>query len=275
MTENSAPAPAKEPDTYDFYGRVASVLNQARIPFLLGGGFAFEFHTGVGRSTKDLDIFVKRSDLDTIFKVMEAAGFRTELTFHHWLAKIFSGDHFIDVIFSSGNGLCEVDDAWFQHAAKGSEFGLPVLFSPVEEMIWSKAFVMERERYDGNDIAHLLLKCGHRLEWKRLLDRFGPHWRVLLGHLIFFGYIYPRDRLRVPPEVMSKLLSRLEHEIDKPGRKDEPCRGPLLSRMQYVVDVEEWGYKDGRLEPAGKMTPEETADWTAAGAAEKTKKPLP
>ena len=29
-----------------------------------------------------------------------------------------------------------------------------------EEMIWSKAFIMERERYDGADIAHLILACG-------------------------------------------------------------------------------------------------------------------
>jgi hypothetical protein len=26
------------------------------------------------------------------------------------------------------------------------------------------------------------------------------------------------------------------------------CRGTLLSRTQYVVDVERWGYADGRLD---------------------------
>ena len=47
-------------------------------------------------------------------------------------------------------------------------------------MIWSKAFVMERERYDGADVAHLLHACAER-------DRLGApdpalrrHWRVLL-----------------------------------------------------------------------------------------------
>lgn len=272
MSKNAAPAPVRELDSHDFYSRVVSVLNQAGLPFLLGGGFAFEFHTGVGRTIKDLDIFVKRSDLGRVFEIAEAAGFRAELTFHHWLGKIFCGDQFIDVIFSSGNGLCQVDDVWFEHAARGIEFGLPVLFSPVEEMIWSKAFVMERERYDGSDVVHLLLKCGPRLDWHRLLRRFGPHWRVLLSHLILFGYIYPRDRLRIPAQVMRELLVRLHLEIDQPGSKGELCRGPLLSRMQYIVDVEEWGYKDGRLEPSGKMTPQETADWTAAGEAENEKK---
>ena len=27
-------------------------------------------------------------------------------------------------------------------------------------MIWSKAFIMERERYDGADIAHLIWRAG-------------------------------------------------------------------------------------------------------------------
>ena len=43
-------------------------------------------------------------------------------------------------------GLCEVDDLWFKYAAPGQVFGFPVKFCPPEEMIWSKAFVMERER---------------------------------------------------------------------------------------------------------------------------------
>ncbi len=58
-------------------------------------------------------------------------------------------------------------------------------------MIWSKAFIMERERYDGADIAHLILACGRDLDWRRLLGRFGRRWRVLLSHLVLFGFVYP------------------------------------------------------------------------------------
>ena len=61
-------------------------------------------------------------------------------------------------------------------------------------MIWTKAFVMERERYDGGDVAHLLLKCSEQLDWHRLVSRFDSHWRVLLSHLILFGYIYPSEK---------------------------------------------------------------------------------
>lgn len=54
---------------------------------------------------------------------------------------------------------------------------------------------MERERFDGADVAHIILKRGKRLDWGRLLSRFGEHWRVLLSHLILFDYIYPSEKL--------------------------------------------------------------------------------
>jgi hypothetical protein len=45
-------------------------------------------------------------------------------------------------------------------------------------MIWSKAFVMERERFDGADVAHLLRSMGPRLDWDRILRRFDRYWEV-------------------------------------------------------------------------------------------------
>jgi hypothetical protein len=269
--ERSVKLPAKDAQAYFFYRQVIGVLNRNFAPFLIGGGFAFEFYTQIGRSMKDLDIFVSRKHLDTIFGVLNKAGFRTELTFSHWLGKVFYEDLFIDIIFSSGNGLCEVDDLWFKYSAPGQVFGFPVKFCPPEEMIWSKAFVMERERYDGGDIAHLLLKCGERLDWNRLVARFGPHWRVLLNHLILFGYIYPSERHRIPNVLLRDLLSRLEVELAAPIPADPSCHGSLLSRTQYRVDIEKLGYKDARLPPDGKMSPQETHEWTAAADIEEQK----
>jgi hypothetical protein len=226
---------------------------------------------GRSRRVKDMDIFVYRKDVKRIFEALGDAGFRSEMTFTHWLAKVFDGDLYLDVIFSSGNGLCEVDDLWFEHSVEGKVYGLPVRFCPPEEMLWSKAFIMERERYDGNDIAHLLLARGERLDWERLLFRFGTHWRVLLSHLILFGYIYPSERHRLPQTAISELLEWLERELHTPTVSDQPCQGPLLSRIQYRIDVEEMGYKDARLPPEGKMTQRETADWTVAGDPAETK----
>jgi hypothetical protein len=142
--------------------------------------------------------------------------------------------------------------------------GVPVKLCPAEEMIWSKSFIMERERYDGADVAHLIRHCSGLLNWDRLLRRFGAQWRVLLSHLVLFGFIYPGERALIPAPVIRELVNRLIAELEVPTRDSKVCQGTLLSRAQYLVDVDEWGYEDARQAPRGTMTPEQLAEWTAA-----------
>lgn len=253
-----------------FYRHVMRTLTDADIPFLVGGTYALGHYTGVLRPTKDLDVFVRRGSLERALGAIGSTGYRTELTHPHFLGKAYAGTKFVDVIFSSGNGSCEVDDWWFEHAPHGTLFDLPVRFCPIEEMIWSKSYVMERERYDGHDVAHLLRAGAHRIDWPRLLARFGPHWRVLLAHLILFGFIYPGERARLPELVMDELIDRLRREV--PAALDANlCRGTLLSRSQYLHDIEHLGFSDARIEPFGAMTVEETAQWTKAMEKEEKK----
>src|SRR4051812_419578 len=110
-------APDDTAAAHDFYRRVMESLNEAGLPFLVGGGFAFCHYTGVQRDTKDFDIFVRRSEYDSIMKVLTQAGFDTELTFPHWLGKASCAHGYVDVIFNSGNGIAQVDEEWFQHGA--------------------------------------------------------------------------------------------------------------------------------------------------------------
>jgi len=247
-----------------FYRDAMEVLNRAKVPFLVGGAFSFIHQAGIDKSTKDLDVFARPGDVQRLLEACAAAGYETELVFSHWLAKIRSAEGFIDVIFNSGNGIATVDDGWFEHSTGGDVLSVPVRIAPPEETIWSKAFVMERERYDGADVSHLILALGERLDWRRLVDRFGTHWRVLLGHLVLFGFIYPSARSRVPVWVVRELLSRLEEELNAPDAGEPVCYGTLLSWSQYLGDVLSGAFRDGRIRPYGNMTPEEVARWTSA-----------
>ncbi|HSE03918.1 MAG TPA: nucleotidyltransferase [Methylomirabilota bacterium] len=269
MTPAVATASTRSPGlpaaTRRFYRRVLEELNAASIPFLVGGGHALERYLGIGRSVKDLDLFMRERDVPAaLAHVGRRLGYRTEVTFPHWLAKIQRDEHdHIDVIFSSGNSVCPVDDDWFRHAVPATVMGQAVRLCPVEETIWSKAFVMERERYDGADIAHLIHARAEQIDWTRLARRFGPNWRVLLSHLILFGFIYPSERRRIPEPLMRRCLQLLEQEMwQAPARRI--CRGPLTSRAQYLVDVQLWGYEDARLLPHGSMSEEDASIWTAA-----------
>src|SRR5260370_29319805 len=98
-----------------------------------------------------------------------------------------------------------------------------------------RAYIMERERFDGADIAHILLSCAEKLDRQHLVQRFGPDWRVLLSHLILFGYIYPSEQGRIPMSIMDDLIRRLLKEAPVSGAKPL-CRGPLLSAKPHL-----WG----------------------------------
>lgn len=81
-----------EPAADAFYRRGLVTLSEGHIPFLVGGGHAFERYTGIVRRTKDCDIFVYPRDCDRALQALSTAGYRTDLTFPHWLGKAFCKD---------------------------------------------------------------------------------------------------------------------------------------------------------------------------------------
>ncbi len=245
-TEASAAERMRNGDELGARARAIQVLQRAGVPFLVGGAYAYAHYTGIYRDTKDLDLFLRQEDVERALVVLGGDGWRTE---HHpdgWLAKGFKGEYFVDLIFSSGNGVAVVDDAWFERAVPGRVFGQPVDLVPPEEMIWSKGFVMERERFDGADVNHLLRAVGPKLNWDHVLARFDRYWEVLLAQLMLFRFAYPSDRDVVPDRVMTDLLSRTVETLKTGAEEERLCRGDLLSRVNYRLDVDRWGYASGR-----------------------------
>src|ERR1700692_1068177 len=194
-----------DPTSRAFYVRSMELLRNGGLPFLVGGAYAFARYTGIERHTKDFDVFIHREDFPKAKRIFETAGYESELTFPHWVGKAIKGDDFIDLIFGAGDGVAVVDALWFDHAPDSVVFDVDVKLIPAEEMIWSKGLIMERERFDGADVAHVLHALGPKLDWRRLIDRYAAYWRVLYAHLILLGFIYPSDRDRIPPWVMKEL----------------------------------------------------------------------
>ncbi|HEX2834744.1 MAG TPA: nucleotidyltransferase [Thermoanaerobaculia bacterium] len=262
--ERRGEVPEANPDKTEFYRHTLELFTEAGLPFLVGGTHAYYRYTGIARETKDFDVFVPREAYPRFEEVVHRAGYQTELKFPHWLGKIYKDKAFIDLIFSGGNGEAAVDDEWFEHSVEGKIFGVPVRLAAPEEMIWSKSYVMERERYDGGDVMHLILRTGTRLDWNRLVRRFGGHWRLLLMQIVKFGFVYPSERHRIPREITEELLQRFLAESNDRSSPEKVCYGTLTSRAQYLIDVREWGFADARLQPHGTMTKENVQHWTEA-----------
>src|SRR5687767_5074103 len=250
--------PVLDESSIRFYRHALSILKDAGVKHLVGGAYAFARYTGIERHTKDFDVFIRQEDFRRAAWAFQKAGYKTELSFPHWLGKAYHGDDFVDLIYSAGNGVASVDDTWFEHAVKEKVFGVDVELIPPEEMIWSKGMIMERERFDGADVAHVIRAAGKEMDWHRILERFGPFWRALYAHVVLFGFIYPSDRDHVPQWLIEELGNRVREEGAAGNSAEKTCYGTIISRQQYLKDIEDWGYKDARLE-CGTMTEEEIA----------------
>ena len=73
----SSEEPAWAPEAYDCYQGVLRGLLQAGVPFAVSGGFAFHHHTGIWRTTKDLDLVLPPDDVPRAFEVLVEEGFET------------------------------------------------------------------------------------------------------------------------------------------------------------------------------------------------------
>lgn len=242
--------PEFDPGEGKVFARALRVLNETGIAYIVAGAFAKHAYTGIWRDTKDLDIFLKPEDLKTALDALDAAGFETEIEFEHWLAKAHQEPYLIDLIFGTGHGRLQVDDAWFEHSQPVEIAGVQARLIPIEELIVSKAYIAERYRFDGADVAHLIRAARGKLDWRRMLGLLGPNRELLLWHLIHFDFVYPGHSEYLPQELIVQLFEEARERWSKGRPPAKVFRGTLLDAFSYIVDVEDWGYEDPRdLEP--------------------------
>lgn len=231
-------------DAQDFVAESVEELAASHIPFLLAGTYAVSAYTGITRQTKDLDIFCKAGDFNRILAHFKTKGFEIEVEDDRWLGKVKRGQHFFDVIFAGSNGTMPIGDAWFENARQMDFNNHKVRVVAPTELIWSKCFVQLRHRYDGADVAHVILRAHDQIDWQRLLGHMEVHWEVLFMHLLNFRWIYPTERDKVPDWLMDELLERLAAQRQLPLPQMKICRGRMFSRIDFEIDVKEWGFAD-------------------------------
>lgn len=239
----ASPSPPS-PEAEAFYAEALRELAGLDVPFLLSGTYAVAAYTGISRPTKDLDIFCKAGDLPRVLSHFQAAGYGIEIEDERWIGKVRRDGLFFDVICASPNCAMPITDQWFEEARQVEILGTLVRIVAPTELVWSKAFIQLRHRYDGSDIAHMILKQHEAIDWRRLLSHMEAHWEVLLMHLLNFRWIYPTERNHIPRWLLDELLERLRLQLDLPLPRMKVCRGRMLSREDYQIDVQEWGFAD-------------------------------
>ena len=227
-----------------FYCEVLQLMAQSEIPFLVSGTYALSSYTGIDRPTKDVDVFAKAGDALRLLAFFREHGFDTVVVDERWLARVTRGELFVDIIYNMPTVSVHVTDEWFENAPEATLFGATVRLVPPTQFIWSKIFVQDHHRYDGADVAHMILKKHREIDWHQLLSHMELYWEVLLIALLNFRFIYPSERDLVPRWLLDELLERLKAQEEMPPSGIRICRGRLLSPTDFVVDVSEWGFAD-------------------------------
>ena len=238
---------SKEPDwppeARECYEEALQALLGAGISFVVGGAFAVHTHTGIWRTTKDLDLLLTATDLPEALERLKATGFETYVKDPVWLAKARRGEYFVDLITGIGNASQAVSKTWIERGVPEVVLGIPCNVLGVEELIVSKVFVAFRERFDGADVVHLLRACGNSLDWERLFELAGCHWELLFWSMVLFAYVYPAHIHAIPERVWNDMTTWFSHRI-KTRHKDAAFRGTLIDPRMFAIDVEEWGERD-------------------------------
>jgi hypothetical protein len=227
-----------------FYDKLIGILLEKKLPFMIGGTYAFNQYTGLDRPTGDIDIKCTFEDYPRILKALAKEGYETSLAEigRNWLAKVKDRHGFYtDLIFGERNGLYQINPSWLANAKDGVVLGHKVKLEPIEDLLRSKMYVQNRDRADVGDVVHLILRQGQNINWKLLLEKTDPHWELLMAHILFFLFIYPSERDKIPAWVIDELMKKLKKLFATDPPKEKNTRGLLLS-TDYEVGVAKWGF---------------------------------
>jgi hypothetical protein len=191
------------------YRRVSEGAREAGIPFAVGGAFGTAVYTGELRNTKDFDFYVLPEHRDAMKEVISQAG----LEDHHdrlpynqsWIYRGSLGDVIVDAIWAMANLRADVDHRWLSHGLEVTIRGEPMRAIPIEELIWSKLYVVQRDRSDWGDVFNLIDARAESVDWDHLLTRLADDAPLLTGALAVFSWLAPSRARDIPRPVWSRL----------------------------------------------------------------------
>jgi hypothetical protein len=129
------------------------------------------------------------------------------------------------------NRRTEVHPSWLENASTVDLRGRRVQILSPEELIWTKIYVLQRDRCDWPDLLNIIYAAGPGLDWERLLHELEADRPLLVGVLSVFSWLCPQRAGGFP----AGLWSRLGLIQPEPG----PACGEDRERVNFL-DTRDW-----------------------------------
>lgn len=224
------------PQEWRAYAQVIETARARQVPIAVGGGLAFSAYAHRWRSTKDIDFYILHQHVEEMIDIVRGAGFQDyyeQLPYdRRWIYRAQRDGIIVDLIWSMANYLTETDPGWLSGGTELQIRGTTVKLLPIEELIWAKLYVLQRDRCDWPDLLNLIYSQAAQIDWNRLLGRVGADLRLLGAVLNVFSWLCPDRADAVPGWVWQPvgLLPPTEHE---PPCEPNAGRVHLLDRRQW------------------------------------------
>ncbi len=147
----------------------AGILQQADIPFVLGGGLS-AWARGGPKSEHDVDFLLRPQDADAALAAFDAAGWRTERPPEGWLYKAWhENDALVDLIFNPASG--PITDEIIERAPVAEVMALRINVSMLEDAMIAKLMAITEQEPDFGAVLEWARALREQIDWDTVRHR--------------------------------------------------------------------------------------------------------
>jgi len=142
--------------------KAAAALREAGVPFLLGGSLA-SWARGGPESRHDLDLMIKREDVERALDALREAGMRADDPPEEWLVKAWDGDVLIDLIFCP-KGL-PIDDDVIARGEEMSVLSMEMRVMAIEDVLITKLMSLTEHHLRYESLLRMARALREQIDW--------------------------------------------------------------------------------------------------------------
>jgi len=142
--------------------KAAGALQDAGVPFVLGGGLAC-WARGGPKTEHDVDFLVRPADAERARDALAQAGMHTEDPPEGWLLKAYDDDVLIDLIFNPQGG--PIDDETFERAEKLEVYATRLKVASLEDVLVHKLLALSEQQPDFSSVLELARSLREQVDW--------------------------------------------------------------------------------------------------------------
>lgn len=199
--------------------KAAAALRDAGVPFLLGGSLA-SWARGGPETRHDLDLVIKRADVERAVAALTAAGMRADDPPEEWLVKAWDGDVLVDLIFSP-KGL-PIDDAVIARGEEMSVLSMQMRVMAIEDMLITKLMAITEHHLRYEALLAIARALREQVDWAQVRSAtasspFARAFFVLLEGLDVVPEQHDAPQAGARPEPRVRVVTAAGSGAARPG----------------------------------------------------------